>query len=57
MKADHVVLDPATQAFHCKRCGDRYVPTLPAPVTMYVGMMKVFVQQHRHCKPAPETKP
>ena len=51
MKADHVVVDPATQAFTCKHCGETYVPTLPTPITMYVGMMKVFVQHHRHCKP------
>lgn len=56
MSAAHVVVEAATQAFVCRHCGGRYVPTLPAPLTMYVEMMKVFVQQHRAC-PRPGHKP
>lgn len=56
MKGDHVVVETGTQAFLCKHCGDRYAPAIPAPLAMYVAMMKVFAQHHRHCKPV-EAKP
>ena len=38
----------------CERCGDTYLPTLPAPMNVYIAICNAFVRGHRACKPPPE---
>lgn len=55
--ADHVVVDSKDEgAFRCLQCGDRYLPTLPAPLRLYSAMMTAWLQMHRGCRP-PKTTP
>lgn len=54
MSAQHVVMDG--NAFVCRHCGEVYRPTLPATILMFAGMAKVFVDQHKACRP-PGPKP
>ncbi len=47
---DHVVINTRTNAFECLHCGGSYMPTLPAPLDLYVSMTKSFVKTHKNCK-------
>lgn len=53
---DHVVMDTRTQEFRCQNCGAMYLPSLPAPISMFVAMTKEFTKAHRNCKPKSLTK-
>lgn len=50
MNTGHVIIDSKTQEFVCCCCKMRYLPNLPAPITLYIAMTQAFVEEHRHCK-------
>ena len=33
----------------CKRCGQTYKPSLPAPVLIYLAICKAFAKGHKDC--------
>jgi hypothetical protein len=35
----------------CVRCGAEYGPELPAPMDVFLAIMKAFTKSHRNCKP------
>ncbi len=53
--ADHVVVNTTTNAFECRRCGASYTPALPCSLTMYLGMSRTFLREHRRCIAPPDT--
>ena len=49
MSADHVVLKD--NEFVCLHCGQRYAPSLPAPISVMVAMTNAFLRIHKNCQP------
>ncbi len=49
MSTDHVVM--RGNDFVCLHCGQRYRPTLPAPINVMVAMSRAFGRAHRDCQP------
>lgn len=46
---DHAVFDTNEQTFHCLKCGSRYAPALPCPLTMFARMAEAFSEAHHGC--------
>jgi len=34
----------------CERCGLSYQPNLPAPINVYLAIVKAFAEDHRKCE-------
>ena len=49
MKNEHTFL--RDNELVCERCGDRFVPQLPAPIDEFVAVTRAFVDLHQFCKP------
>ena len=55
--ADHVIMDPSTEAFKCLHCGDIYKPAIPCLLDVLVAMSRAFVHAHKNCKKPEEVTP
>lgn len=49
-RSEHVTLNSATGCFECRHCGASYKPNLPCSLTMYLGMNRMFIREHRTCQ-------
>ena len=50
---DHIRLydDGTRKTFRCERCGVEVSHTLPIPLDDWVALSKLFLWQHKKCKP------
>jgi hypothetical protein len=49
--SDHIIVNSDTGCFECHHCGASYKPALPCSITMYLGMSRTFIREHRICLP------
>jgi hypothetical protein len=51
-KPTHLVIDGELDgALCCLNCGARYLPNLPCPINVYIGILNSFMADHRGCAP------
>jgi len=55
--SDHIIVNSDTGYFECRRCGASYKPALPCSITMYLGMSRTFIREHRICPPPASFSP